>query len=219
VHFFLNASGALFRSLCVNLRIDHLELGACRRVVVPITVGRCRVALPVCLSRRAHVHHARASTPAEGLYSLASSPWRNVRPAPTADDRAPATRPCDPVRPCGGSSTRHHLSANADEIFRDLKNPKMASTWNRQAAIMAPGAFTRSVGMRLAIVATAHLQARDLDHGLELGNRSVDILTRVQSSRAMDYVAEFNTTLAPWRREPAVRESIHRTRTELGVAA
>jgi hypothetical protein len=35
----------------------------------------------------------------------------------------------------------------------------------------------------------------------------------------MDYVAEFNTTLAPWRREPAVRESIHRTRTELGVAA
>ncbi|MDO0916751.1 hypothetical protein QQM39_39855 [Streptomyces sp. DT2A-34] len=43
--------------------------------------------------------------------------------------------------------------------------------------------------MRLAIVATAHLQARDL----ELGNRSVDILTRVQSSPAKDYVAEFNT--------------------------
>lgn len=46
----------------------------------------------------------------------------------------------------GGSSTGPRLSANADEIFRDLKNPKMASTWNRQAAIMAPGAFTRSVG-------------------------------------------------------------------------
>ncbi len=87
---------------------------------------------------------------------------------------------------------------NADEIVRDLKNPKMVSTWNRQAATMALGAFTRSVGVRLAIVATAHLQARDLDHGLELGNRSVDILTRVQSSRAMDYVAEFNTALAPW---------------------
>lgn len=27
------------------------------------------------------------------------------------------------------------LSPNADEIFRDLKNPEMASTWNRQAAI------------------------------------------------------------------------------------
>ncbi|MET9392448.1 hypothetical protein ABZY20_18960 [Streptomyces sp. NPDC006624] len=57
--------------------------------------------------------------------------------------------------------------------------------------------------MRLAIVGTAHLQARDLDHGLELGNRSVDALARVQSARAKDYVREF----------------IHRPRKELGAAA
>ncbi|MET8679299.1 sporulation protein [Streptomyces sp. NPDC004647] len=111
------------------------------------------------------------------------------------------------------------LSADAAEVFRDLKNPKAALAWNRQAAAMAPGVFTRSVGMRLAIVGTAHLQARDLDHGLELGNRAVDILARVQSSRALDYVREFNTALAPWRREPAVRTFVHRTRSELGVAA
>lgn len=72
--------------------------------------------------------------------------------------------------------------------------------------------------MRLAIVGTAHLQARDLDHGLELGNRSVDILARVRSSRALDYIREFNTALAPWRREPAAREFVQRTREELGVA-
>lgn len=115
----------------------------------------------------------------------------------------------------------HHarLSADAAEIFRDLKNPKMALTWNRQAAAMLPGVFTRSVGMRLAIVGTAHLQAKDLDRGLELGNRSVDILARVQSSRAKDYVSEFNAAVAPWRREPTVREFIHRSRKELGVAA
>ncbi|MFF4433267.1 sporulation protein [Streptomyces sp. NPDC001513] len=115
----------------------------------------------------------------------------------------------------------HHarLSADAAEVFRDLKNPKAALAWNQRAAAMPSGVFTRSVGMRLAIVGTAHLQARDLDHGLELGNRSVDILARVQSSRAKDYVREFNTALGPWRREPAVREFIHRTRTELGIAA
>ncbi|GAA4914145.1 sporulation protein [Streptomyces coeruleoprunus] len=115
----------------------------------------------------------------------------------------------------------HHarLSADAAEVFRDLKNPKAALAWNRQAAAMPPGVFTRSVGMRLAIVGTAHLQARDLDHGLELGNRSIDILARVQSSRAKDYVREFNAALGPWRREPAVREFVHRTRTELGIAA
>ncbi|MFI6340970.1 sporulation protein [Streptomyces sp. NPDC050535] len=111
------------------------------------------------------------------------------------------------------------LSADAAEVFRDLKNPTAALAWNKQAAAMPPGAFTRSVGMRLAIVATAHLQARDLDHGLQLGHRSVDILTRVQSTRAKDYVAEFNAALAPWRREPAVRDFVHRTRKELGVAA
>ncbi|WP_030922077.1 hypothetical protein [Streptomyces sp. NRRL B-24720] len=73
--------------------------------------------------------------------------------------------------------------------------------------------------MRLAIVGTAHLQAKDLDRGLELGNRSVDILARVQSSRAKDYVSEFNAALTPWRRELTVREFIHRSRKELGVAA
>ncbi|NEA18930.1 sporulation protein [Streptomyces halstedii] len=114
----------------------------------------------------------------------------------------------------------HHarLSADAAEVFRDLKNPKASLAWNQRAAAMPSGVFTRSVGMRLAIVGTAHLQARDLDQGLALGNRSVDILARVQSSRAKDYVREFNTALAPWRREPSVRDFIHRTRT-LGVAA
>ncbi|MFF3400406.1 sporulation protein [Streptomyces sp. NPDC002659] len=94
---------------------------------------------------------------------------------------------------------------------------KAALTWNQQAAAMPSGVFARSVGMRLAIVGTAHLQGRDLDHGLDLGNRSVDILARVQSSRAKDNVREFNPALAPWRREPAVREFLHRTRTELGI--
>ncbi|MEV2193639.1 hypothetical protein AB0I02_22015 [Streptomyces phaeochromogenes] len=93
------------------------------------------------------------------------------------------------------------LSADAAEVFRDLKNPKAALAWNRRAAAMPSGAFTRSVGMRLTIVATAHLQTRDLDHRLELGHRSVDILARVQSARAKNYVREFNTALAP----PATR--------------
>ena len=115
----------------------------------------------------------------------------------------------------------HHarLSADAAEVFRDLKNPKAALAWNAQAATMAPGVFTRSVGMRLAIVGTAHLQDRDLDHGLQLGHQAVDILARVQSTRALDYVREFNTALTPWRREPAVRDFLHRTRKDLGIAA
>ncbi|MFF1278012.1 hypothetical protein ACFVZC_32200 [Streptomyces marokkonensis] len=94
------------------------------------------------------------------------------------------------------------LSADAAKIFRDLKNLKMALGWDQQAVVMPAGVFTRSVGMRLAIVGTSHLQDRNFDRGLELGNRSVDILARVQSSRAKDYVREFNTALTPGGASP-----------------
>jgi tetratricopeptide (TPR) repeat protein len=115
----------------------------------------------------------------------------------------------------------HHarLSADAAEIHRDLNNPKAALAWNAQAATMQPGVFTRSVGMRMAIVGSAHLQNRDLDRGLLLGNQVVDILARVNSTRALDYVREFNAALTPWRREPVVRDFFHRTRNELGITA
>jgi hypothetical protein len=36
-------------------------------------------------------------------------------------------------------------------------------------------------------------------------------VTAPGTTRRSDYVREFNTALAPWRREPAVREFIHRT--------
>ncbi|GHB84563.1 hypothetical protein GCM10010347_64390 [Streptomyces cirratus] len=95
------------------------------------------------------------------------------------------------ANPDTGAQHDHHakLSADAAEVFCDLKNPKASLAWNRRAAAMPAGVFTHSVGMRLVIVGTAHLQARDLDQGLELGNRSIDILARVQSSRAKDYVS------------------------------
>jgi hypothetical protein len=147
------------------------------------------------------------------LIHLVSSPLLRAleTDSPPAFTRSNASAASVPPR--GPPAHEHHLP----EIT--LKNPTMALIWNPQAAAMPTGVFTRSVGMRLAIVGTAHLQVRDLDHGLELGNRSVDILARVQSSRAKDYVREFNTALAPWRRESAVREFIYRTRKELGVAA
>ncbi|MGW0583240.1 sporulation protein, partial [Streptomyces sp. NPDC002920] len=147
--------------------------------------------------------HARANDPRAACRALAAS--ENLL------DQSKADRGDEPAWIDFYAHSR--LSADAAEVFRDLKNPKAALAWNKQAAAMAPGAFTRSVGMRLAIVATAHLQARDLGHGLDLGHRSVDILARVQSSRAKDYVREFNAALAPWRREPAVREFVQRTRT------
>ncbi|MFB7996228.1 hypothetical protein ACFC4G_25820 [Streptomyces sp. NPDC056002] len=50
---------------------------------------------------------------------------------------------------------------------------------------MPTGVFNRSVGMGLVIVGAARFQALDLELGLELGNRSVDILARAQPSRGL----------------------------------
>ncbi|RRQ68913.1 hypothetical protein CQW39_36140 [Streptomyces griseofuscus] len=44
-------------------------------------------------------------------------------------------------------------------------------------------------------------------------------LARVRSSRAKDYVRDFSTALALWRREPSVRDFFDRAHTELGIAS
>ncbi|WP_435191358.1 sporulation protein [Streptomyces sp. bgisy126] len=117
-----------------------------------------------------------------------------------------------------GYFTHARLSADAVEVHRDLRNPAAAWRWNAQAATMSPHDYTRSVGLRLTVLATTHLQQGDLDQGLRLGHRAVDTLSRVASARARDYLHHVTTTLTPWHKEPRVRDFLHRTRTELASA-
>ncbi len=52
-----------------------------------------------------------------------------------------------------------------------------------------------------------------------MGDRAVEILSRVQSTRARDYVRQYTTALQPWSREPEVRDLLHRARTRLAAAS
>ncbi|MGV9318856.1 sporulation protein [Streptomyces sp. NPDC003660] len=115
--------------------------------------------------------------------------------------------------------THARLSADAVEVHRDLRNPAAAWRWNTQATAMSPDDFARSVGLRLTVLATTHLQESALDQGLAVGHRAVDILGRVASARARDYVADVTAALAPWNRERPVAEFLHRARTELTLAS
>ncbi|MFF6787144.1 hypothetical protein [Streptomyces sp. NPDC012510] len=83
---------------------------------------------------------------------------------------------------------------------------------------MPPNAFTRSVGMRLIVVATAHLKARDLEQTLALGHRALDILRYVDSRRARDYVRRLATSLTPHRTLRAVDAFLARLRQEFAPA-
>jgi tetratricopeptide (TPR) repeat protein len=114
---------------------------------------------------------------------------------------------------------RARLAADATEIHRDLGRPDEALGWNAAAAAMPAGRFTRSTGIRHAVLATVHLRSEELELALESGHRAVTGLARVSSPRALDYLAELTVALQRRRREPAVRELLHRARTELPSAA
>ncbi|MFI9106534.1 hypothetical protein ACIGXA_39155 [Streptomyces fildesensis] len=45
------------------------------------------------------------------------------------------------------------------------------------------------------------------------------ILSRVQSTRALDYVGDFTTALQPWETERRVQDFLHHARTELALAS
>ncbi|MFJ1936830.1 hypothetical protein ACIOGZ_29750 [Kitasatospora sp. NPDC088160] len=104
--------------------------------------------------------------------------------------------------------TEARLAADAAEILRDLRQPERSLLWNQRATAMSSDRFARAAGIQSAVVATSHLQARDLDRGLLAGHRAVGILANVTSIRTASYLADVANALAPWRNEPEVRNLI-----------
>ncbi|MEV1009478.1 sporulation protein [Streptomyces sp. NPDC049881] len=105
------------------------------------------------------------------------------------------------------------MASDAVEIYRDLGKPRVAAGWDAQCAM--PAGHTRAVGLRLSVTATAHLQARDLDQGLTVARRAVDILSGVSSARAREYIEDIHTALLPWSHDPRVQTWQTHTRRQL----
>ncbi|MEU6784650.1 sporulation protein [Nonomuraea angiospora] len=127
-------------------------------------------------------------------------------------------RPDDPDPGWIDFFTYARLAADATEIHRDLQMPHMVMRFE-ELATMPADAYTRSCGMRNAIVGSAHLEARRLDEGLHFGHRAVDILSQVASTRSLTYVRHFLEALKPWNAETCAQEFRHRVRQELRVPA
>ncbi|WP_316528378.1 sporulation protein [Kitasatospora brasiliensis] len=106
--------------------------------------------------------------------------------------------------------THARVATDAAEIYRDLGRPAEVLRWNEQAATMPAGVFSRAVGIRQTVIATAHLQQRNLEPGLEAGEQALTILSTVHSTRSRTYLRTLITNLAPWRTEPAVADFLHR---------
>ncbi|WP_329201821.1 MULTISPECIES: sporulation protein [unclassified Streptomyces] len=131
----------------------------------------------------------------------------------------------DAIRP-GSHDPKHlaymtyaRLAADATEVHRDLTDPRGAFTWNELAEPMPADRFTRATGIRMAVLATSHLQNRELEPGLAAANTSLSILSNVHSSRAHNYLHDVTRALGPWKGHPEVADLIQRTRTELPAVA
>ncbi|MCY0929012.1 sporulation protein [Streptomyces sp. H27-H1] len=114
--------------------------------------------------------------------------------------------------------THGRISADGTEIHRDLGKPAAVLRWDAEAAVMPSGVFPRAVGIRAAVVASAHLGARELELGLTMGDRAVTILSQVRSTRAHDYLCSLNHELTPWASEPRVNDFLHRSGPVLAAA-
>ncbi|MFC8716615.1 sporulation protein [Kitasatospora sp. NPDC057198] len=106
--------------------------------------------------------------------------------------------------------THARVAADAAEIYRDLGQPECTLAWERQATAMPADAFTRAVGIRHTIIATAHLQQHDLEPGLAAGEQALTILTNLHSTRSLAYLRALTDALAPVRSKPQVADFLHR---------
>ncbi|MEU3188835.1 sporulation protein [Streptomyces sp. NPDC006923] len=116
-----------------------------------------------------------------------------------------------------GYFTHARLATDAVEIHRDLAQPKAALRWSREAGAMSKDQFTRAVGLRTAVVAATHMQAGDLEAGIDHGHQAVDILASVQSARARDYVADLLEAASRWKRNQSIRDLALRANREMRV--
>ncbi|MFD7663546.1 sporulation associated protein [Streptomyces sp. NPDC059788] len=115
--------------------------------------------------------------------------------------------------------THERLATDATEIYRDLGRSRDALAWSRQADAMPTDRYTRAVGIRLAVEASVHLQNDDLDQGLVVADRSMQLLSRVRSARAHGYVHDLTTSLAPRQRDKRVAAFVEHVRRSLPAAS
>ncbi|WKX70941.1 transcriptional regulator [Streptomyces sp. XD-27] len=97
----------------------------------------------------------------------------------------------------------------ADELahcHRDLGQPEPARRRAQEALDGLAEGRARRRAIGLLLLATAHVQQRDVEQACHAGTRAVDLLGQLRSNRGAEYLDDFRQRLEPFRDEPVVRE-------------
>ncbi|SCK07634.1 hypothetical protein [Streptomyces sp. WMMB 322] len=97
----------------------------------------------------------------------------------------------------------------ADELahcHRDLRQPDAAAEKARESLAGHPESRVRRRAIGTFLLASAQLQKRELEHACHTGVNGMKLLTTLRSERGVEYLDDFRRRLAPFVKEPVVRD-------------
>jgi hypothetical protein len=98
-----------------------------------------------------------------------------------------------------------YLSDELAHCHRDLDRPGPAAERAGQALAGHPPTRTRRRAIGMLVLASAQLQAREVDQACHTAAEAVGLLGQVRSSRGAEYLDDFRQRLQPFAAEPAAR--------------
>lgn len=162
--------------------------------------------MPQELLAKAYVMHARASArqgdrrdcerlilDADRAFDRSGSAWRSS---------------ADGISIVGGA----YLAGQKAHCYGDLGMPGHAVASAADAAAEYPSWQVRRRVMNAAVLGMSLVTDRRLDEALAVGHEALTAATGLHSSRGLDELRRFEGAVAPYRRQPQVREFLDRAR-------
>ncbi|MEV4434639.1 transcriptional regulator [Streptomyces sp. NPDC049555] len=101
---------------------------------------------------------------------------------------------------------RAYLSDELAHCHRDLGQAEPARRHAEDALAVHPTGRVRRRAIDLLLLATAHVQQREVEEACATGTRALELLGTLRSNRGAEYLDDFQQRLEPFRDEPVVRE-------------
>ncbi|GHF17533.1 MULTISPECIES: transcriptional regulator [Streptomyces] len=101
---------------------------------------------------------------------------------------------------------RAYLSDELAHCHRDLGQAEPARRHAEDALNNHPQGRVRRRAIGMLVLATAHVQQREVEEACATGTRALQLLGTLRSNRGAEYLDDFRQRLEPYRDEPVVRE-------------
>ncbi|HSU36823.1 MAG TPA: helix-turn-helix transcriptional regulator [Propionibacteriaceae bacterium] len=96
-----------------------------------------------------------------------------------------------------------YVSAKFGHCFKELRQSNTAETFARRSLDM-DNSYVRGRAFNLALLATAHAQAGEVEEACTVGTQALDLTQSIRSARAVSYLRDLLDELEPFATSPAV---------------